>query len=174
MERSLGNLIADSMDRSLGYAEGLLQGVTSETFARFATPGGVTVESNHPAFVYGHLSLYGPQILKDLDYDSPAIPERFVEVFSKDAKCVDDPTGDVYPSMEEVTEFFFEGYKAASVALREVPDGVFAVVNPRGEAAAKKFPTMGSMHTFYGSGHMMIHLGQMSAWRRMQGLGSLG
>lgn len=174
MERSLGNLIADSMDRSLGYAEGLLQGVTPETFARFATPGGVVVESNHPAFVYGHLSLYGPQILKDLEFDSPETPAEFLEVFSKDANCTDDPEGNVYPSMPEVTKFFFEGYKAASSALRQVPDEVFAVVNPRGEAAAQKFPTMGSMHTFYGSGHMMIHLGQMSAWRRMQGLGSLG
>jgi hypothetical protein len=34
------------------------------------------------------------------------------------------------------------------------------------------FPTLGSVQTFYCGGHMMMHLGQMSAWRRMEGLGS--
>jgi hypothetical protein len=28
------------------------------------------------------------------------------------------------------------------------------------------------VQTFYCGGHMMMHLGQMSAWRRMEGLGS--
>jgi hypothetical protein len=33
------------------------------------------------------------------------------------------------------------------------------------------FPTIGSMQAFYVGGHMTFHLGQVSAWRRMQGLG---
>ena len=34
------------------------------------------------------------------------------------------------------------------------------------------FPTLGSMQAFYVGGHIMMHLGQISAWRRMQGLGA--
>jgi hypothetical protein len=34
------------------------------------------------------------------------------------------------------------------------------------------FPTIGSVQAFYCGGHMMMHLGQMSAWRRMEGLGT--
>jgi hypothetical protein len=36
----------------------------------------------------------------------------------------------------------------------------------------ERFPTLGSVHAFYCGGHIMMHLGQMSAWRRMMGLGS--
>ena len=34
-----------------------------------------------------------------------------------------------------------------------------------------KFPTAGAMLGFYVGGHFMIHIGQMSAWRRAVGLG---
>ena len=54
MPRSLGNVIADSLQLSIGYADRLLKGVPAERFARFAVVGGQIVESNHPAFVYGH------------------------------------------------------------------------------------------------------------------------
>ena len=57
MTRSLGNIIADSLAVSLAYGERLLAGVSGERFARFSTPGGVVIASNHPDFVYGHLSL---------------------------------------------------------------------------------------------------------------------
>lgn len=63
MTRSLGNVIADSLQLSLSYAERLLKDISPQQFARFAAPGGKTVESNHPAFTFGHLSLYGPRIL---------------------------------------------------------------------------------------------------------------
>ena len=63
MPRSLGNVIADSLQLSLGYAERLLKNVPADRAGRFAVPGGVVVESNHPAFIYGHLSLYAPKIL---------------------------------------------------------------------------------------------------------------
>jgi hypothetical protein len=34
------------------------------------------------------------------------------------------------------------------------------------------FPTLGSLYNFYVGGHMMMHLGQISTWRRMMGLGA--
>lgn len=171
MSRTTGQTIADSLRLTLGYGERLLKDVTPAMFARFATPGGQAVESNHAAFVYGHLSLYAPRILSDLELDAPAIPESFQTVFSKDAQCTDDPDGSIYPVMEEVTSFFFEGYRAALSALETTSDEVFQQANPLGGAMAEKFPTLGSMHNFYVGGHIMIHMGQMSAWRRMQGLG---
>ena len=171
MSRTTGQTIADSLRLSLGYSERLLKDVTADTFARFACPGGQTVESNHAAFVYGHLSLYAPRILGDLGLEAPAIPDGFANVFSKDAQCADDPDGSIYPTMDAVTGFFFEGYKAALSALEAADDAVFQQDNPLGGAMAEKFPTMGSMHNFYVGGHVMIHMGQMSAWRRMQGLG---
>ena len=171
MSQTTGQTIADSLRLTLGYSERLLKDVTPEMFPRFAAPGGQSIASNHAAFVYGHLSLYAPRILGDLGLEAPAIPETFQSVFSKDAQCTDDPDGSIYPAMEEVTTFFFDGYKAALTALGTADDAVFQQDNPLGGAMAEKFPTMGSMHNFYVGGHIMIHMGQMSAWRRMQGLG---
>lgn len=172
MSRSLGNIIADSLQLSLGYSERLLKDVPAAKFARFATPGGQVIESNHPAFIYGHLSLYGPRILKQLGLAGPAVPDGFEAAFSKDAKCVDDPQGTIYPAMEKVTKAYFEGYQAAAEALRKVEDSVFQQANPLEGRMAELFPTLGSLQAFYCGGHIMMHLGQMSAWRRMAGLGA--
>ncbi len=172
MNRSLGNIIADSLELSVGYAERLLKDVTPEQFARFASPGGQLIESNHPAFVYGHLSLYGPRILGQLGQSGHTAPAGFEAVFSKDAKCVDDPAGSVYPNRETVIQAFFSGYKAAAETLRATPDTAFQVPNPMEGRMATLFPTFGSLHTFYCGGHLMMHLGQISAWRRMAGLGA--
>ena len=172
MSRSLGNVIADSLELCLGYAERLLKDVTPEQFGRFAVVKGHVIESNHPAFVYGHLCLYGPRILTQLGQPGPAVPANFESVFSKDAKCVDDPAGTIYPTMSQVTDLFFDGYKAALPVLRSLPDDAFQPVNPLGGRMTDLFPTLGSLQSFYCGGHIMMHLGQVSAWRRMMDLGA--
>ena len=172
MTRSFGNTIADSLTLSLGYAERLLKDVTPEQFGRFAIADGKPVESNHGAFIYGHLSLYAPRILADLGQSAPSIPDGFEVRFSKDAKCAHDADGTLFPRMDEITTFFFDGYRAALEALKATDDETFHRKNPLGGVMAEKFPTLGSMHNFYVGGHIMIHMGQMSAWRRMLGLGA--
>lgn len=174
MARSHGNSIADSLQLSLGYADRLMAGVEESNFARFAAPGGSPIESNHPAFIFGHLSLYAPKICQQLGRDdlTKNVPSNFEAVFSKDAKCQDDPDGSIYPAMSEVVDFFKGGYANTLTALREVDDAVLQQSNPSEGRIAELFPSIGSMHGFYVGGHMMMHLGQMSAWRRMQGLGS--
>ena len=173
MPRSMGNNIADSLELGLGYAERMLVGVTPQQFARLAAPGGARVESNHAAFVYGHLSLYPPQILAQLGEDPSDIapPESFPEVFSKDATCQDDPDGSIYPEMQEITETFFSGYRCALDLFRTVDDELLQRPNPLGGGMSERFPVLASMHGFYVGGHLMLHLGQVSAWRRMWGLG---
>lgn len=172
MSRSIGNCIADSLDLCVGYAERLLKDVTAENFGRQASPGGTPIDSNHPAFVLGHLALYAPRILRDLGVEATAVPAGFDAVFSKDAKCADDPQATIYPPMESVKAVFFEGYRAASAALRAAADDTFQRPNPNPGRLAELFPSLGSMHAFYCGGHMMMHLGQLSAWRRMAGLGA--
>lgn len=171
MSRSIGNCIADSLNLCLGYAQRLLKDVTPDTFARFAAPGGHMVESNHPAFVLGHLSLYACRVVEQLGQNASAVTpsDKFTAAFAKDAACADDPSGTIYPSMEEITSAFFKNYQAAMEALRSAPDEAFQRPNPA-TAMLERFPTIGSMHGFYCGGHLMMHLGQFSAWRRMQGM----
>ena len=171
MSRSLGNVIADSLDLGLGYSERLLEGVTADKFCRLASTGRSLIQSNHPAFIYGHLSLYGPRILTHLGGDTPDLPDQFESLFSMDAKCVDDPDGKLYPSKDEITNFFFDGYRTAAGVLRATDEQVLQQPNPAGGRMAERFPTVGSVLAFYSGGHFMMHMGQMSVWRRMMGLG---
>ncbi len=172
MSHTLGNAIADSVEHSMRYVGRLVVGVAPEQFARLAAPGGVTIQSNHGAFVLGHLSIYGPRILEHLGGDvTAATPsQRFVEAFSKDAKCLDDPEGKFYPPMDQITETFLATYRAALEPLRRADDALMARTNPSGGRLTELFPTIGSMLAFYAGGHVSMHLGQMSAWRRMLGL----
>ena len=169
---NIGPMIAASARLGLGYAERLLKDVTPQQFARFAAIGDTVIESNHPAFIYGHLSLYAPRVIEQVGGDaSKFLPsEEFNKLFSHEAKCVDDPDGSIYPPMDEVTTALLDGYRAAANALEIADDDVFTVENPN-EAMRAKFPTKGAMHAFYIGGHFMLHIGQMSAWRRAMGLG---
>ena len=171
MSRSFGNTIADSLQTVIKYSEVLLKDVKPETFGRFATADGKPIESNHPAFVYGHLSLYANTIMKDLGKPVDDVPAGFQENFSKDCVCKDDADGSL-PDMKTITEYYFKTWNEVMEALRETDDEVFQGPNPVGGGFAERFPTLGSVHNFYVGGHNMIHLGQMSAWRRMMGLGS--
>ena len=172
MARSLGEILADSLQFSLNYAQQLLKDVPAERFARLAAPGGAAVQSNHPAFVLGHLSTYAPRMIGQLggDASAVAVPERIAAACSKDATCQDDPHGTIYPPMEEVAAAYFNGYRAVQELLRRSPDSAFDKPNPAGGRFAELFPSLGSVHAFLVGGHMMMHLGQFSAWRRMEGL----
>lgn len=65
-----GPMIADSCRLSMGYAERLLKNIPAERFGRLATVGDEVVQSNHPAFIYGHLSLYPSRIVAELGRDA--------------------------------------------------------------------------------------------------------
>ncbi|MFK8111291.1 MAG: DinB family protein [Rubripirellula sp.] len=172
MNRSLGNVIADSLSLGLGYADRLLVGIEPDKFARFAKNGETIIESNHPSFILGHLALYPGRIVDHLGAGKIVIPEGFESVYSKDAKCVDDPDGSIYPPMPEVVEAFQSGYGAAMTALRDAADSDLDQPNPSGGRMTELFPSVGSMFAFYVGGHVMLHIGQMSAWRRAMGMGA--
>jgi hypothetical protein len=85
---------------------------------------------------------------------------------------VDDVDGDLYPPLDQVVAFFLEGHRMTMGALRSTPDATFDQPNPAEGRMKELFPTIGSAQAFYCGGHMMMHLGQMSAWRRMERLGA--
>lgn len=167
----IGPMITDSARLGLAYAERLLKDIPADKFARLATVGGQAIESNHPAFIFGHLSLYPCRIVADLGGDTGQIEpsEEFQQLFAPSAHCVDDPDGTVYPPMEQVTERFFTSHRLAMETLQSADDSQFMGINPN-EQMRGKFATAGAMHAFYVGGHLMLHLGQLSAWRRVWGL----
>ena len=174
MSQTRGEVIADGLKLSIGHAQQLLDGVPADQFARLATPGGTVVDSNHPAFIYGHLALYASRVVQMSGRKATLAPDNFDGLFSNKATCVDDADGSVYPSMDVITEVFFTGYQSALDAVTAASDEALAHPNPAGGKLTERFPTIGSMCNFLSCGHIMMHMGQMSAWRRMQGMGAAG
>jgi hypothetical protein len=154
------------------YAERLLAGITQESYARFARPGGVEVQSNHPAFILGHLSLYPTRVMQYLKQPvgPTAFPPSYEPLFKFGAECQDDPAGNIYPRFEDMRQFFLDAYRAAIAAVESAPDEAFDAPNPAEGRLREMFPTVGSAINFYLVGHVQVHLGQFSAWRRAMGL----
>lgn len=171
--RHIGPMIADSAELSLGYAERLLSGIPAESFARLACVVGEPINSNHPAFILGHLSLYPSRILSDLGLDAASVTptQEELDLFDHNAQCVDDANGNIYPPMDQLVQRFLARHRQAIEAVRQADDARFLAPN-RNESMRSRFATVGSMHGFYLGSHIMMHLGQLSAWRRMAGLGA--
>ncbi len=156
----------------LGLSELLVKDVKPEIFARKPTVNGTLIHANHAAFNFGHLALYPSRWLTTLGLDGShlAAPVGFDELFAAGKECKDDVTGSIYPKMEVVMSAFSSAHKGAIDLIKSVDDAVFAKPNPR-EAMRERLPTIGAAMIFYTSAHMMMHLGQVSTWRRCYGLG---
>jgi len=171
------SIIADAAERSQALAPKLLAGVTPQTFARkpqLQKDGkAYVVDTNHPAFVYGHLAIYPMRLLAMMGLDPKplVVSETYVELFKAGAPCLDDAEGRIYPAMEEIVGHYTRGYAGAIKALREIDDARLLEPNPD-EQRRQFFPTIGHAAVFLLNNHVMMHLGQVSAWRRCWGLPS--
>jgi len=153
---------------ALGFFEQALASIPAETFAR--KPEGVN--TNHPAWIVGHLSIYTDTLLEmigrsDLANPSAAKPDLFAD----GTECKDDADGAIYPPKDELVSLFFERINTALDALAETDDATLA--KPNTAFAAEAIPTVGGLATFLMGHHVMMHFGQVSAWRRMMGLGPI-
>ena len=170
-------IIADAAERTQGLAAKLLVGVTAQTFARkphlHKDGKPFVVDTNHPAFVYGHLSIYPARVLTMMKLDAAAhtMSDAYIELFKAGAPCLDDAEGRIYPKMDEIVANYTKGYAAVIAATRGVNDALLLEANPD-EQRRQFFPTIGHAVVFMLNNHVMMHLGQVSAWRRCFGLAS--
>jgi len=158
---------------SMWMAEQQLKDVTAAQFSRKPSLGGKIIDTNSPAFVYGHLALYPAGLAQMLGLASPKLakPPGFEELFAAGKPCVDDPGPTIYPAMPVITEAFFTQYKTLLDLLPGVSDDHLNSPNPREGRMKEMFPTVGGMVMFMLCSHVMMHMGQISAWRRCFGLG---
>lgn len=182
--------------RSVEYGKRLLSGIEPAAFARLPRVGMLAanadaasraaalacpaVQTNHPAFVYGHLSLYPAIVLRTCSIAGsvlPALPAwqssnggDYASLFGRGAPCVDDPAGTIYPPMHTIVRAYAEGFDAVFAALETLPPE--ALSRPNADSArSATFTTVGFALFFLLSNHTATHLGQVSAWRRIAGLG---
>jgi len=170
---TISNSITTCAERTLGLAEALLKDIPADRFARFADGANGPIEANHPAFVYGHLSLYWSDMIGMLGKDGSdvAVPEGWREVLAAGVTCVDDPDGTVFAGMDTIVDHFTRGAKRAIEVVGSLSDDELTIVTPN-ENFRAAFPTMDVVSNFLMNNHVMFHLGQVSTWRRAEGLGS--
>lgn len=154
-----------------GFSERLLVGVTAEQFARKPSVNGKAIETNHPAWVFGHLATYPTKVaaMVGLDGTKLAPPAGFEELFKDGTPCKDDPSGSIYPAMGAITAAFFTAHDGLFELLAGIDDSKLIQPTPD-EKARARFPLIGGRVNFMCNNHIMMHMGQISAWRRCMGL----
>lgn len=160
--------------RMRGYSEALLKDIGPSSFARLPRADGRVIQTNHPAFIFGHLSLYPAKMLQalGLDLGPAAVPESWEPVFKAGADCRDDPEGTIYPPMAQITSTYFAATDHLLSAVERLDDAI--LLTPVEDERARQFmPITGARINFILNSHVMVHMGQLSAWRRMMGLGGV-
>jgi len=168
---SVSAYIKPGAELGLMYAEALLKTIPADVFAHMPSKG-PGKDVNSAAFNIGHLSLYpDSRILSVIGRDDLVKPLPYsADLFKAGALCVDEPGK--YPAMDVIVSTFFDRYRVTLDALTSVPDETFAKTNPLEGRMRELFPTIGALVTFMLVGHVQSHLGQVSVWRRLVGLGS--
>ena len=123
---------------------------------------------NHPAWVLSHLNVYHPVIeavIKGELFDDPK-----GHPFGMQSKPKTDRS--VYASKDELVSAFVHGHEKVANALSAASETVFdqPVVLERWQ---QFMPTAGVALPYLMLVHENTHFGQLSAWRRVQGLPSV-
>ncbi len=157
-------ILGDGLKVTTGYGEMLVRDIPAEKFGHMPYPN-----MNHPAFCLGHLTLYPNRALSMLDRSDCVIDlPGYEELFEGGVPCVEQDGR--YPEKDELIERYLERHRMVEKALSEVDEDVFVRENPIEGRLKEMFPTVGSAVNFLLNNHQMMHLGQVSAWRRVMGL----
>ncbi|MBX3391520.1 MAG: DinB family protein [Phycisphaeraceae bacterium] len=194
---ALADSIVESAKIGRRYADRLLKDVRPEQFARRPIVGGREVETNHAAFVYGHLAVTNAWMATLMRVDEAglsvvsggsgvsgvsgvsggggggavvSVPAGYEALFKDGVECRDDPEGSIYPPMKEITDVFFTTFDRLIGMVASAPDESLAVPTPDSKARAF-VSTVGTAGVFMLNSHIMMHMGQVSVWRRCMGLG---
>jgi len=149
---------------NLQYTQMLLADVPQEKMCE--QPGGLT---NHPAWIVGHLATTCNFMGQLLGFD-PVCPPEWDKLFGRDSQPTSNPSQ--YPSKDELLKKLQEGHACATEAFGKMAPQDLEKTNPI-ESMVAMFPTLGDLVVFLLTSHEATHLGQLSAWRRAQGLPSV-
>ena len=151
---------------AIGYCRKLVQDIPEESLAVQPAPG-----MNHPAWVLGHLAVVGDTALRLLGQPTHS-PREWRPVFGMGSTPGTDRS--VYPSRDELLRMVETNYQAVIAAAQVDPASIVDVPHTAPFFKAE-LPLVGDLLAHIMTTHFAMHLGQISAWRRTQGLqGVLG
>ena len=124
--------------------------------------------ANHPAWILSHLNVYLPVlegIISGNEFEDPR-DHRFGML----SKPESDP--DLYESKDQLITTFLDGHQRVRELLQEHGDAALQneIKLPRWQDV---MPTAAYAIPYLMFNHENMHLGQLSAWRRIQGLPSV-
>ncbi|MBS0264530.1 MAG: DinB family protein [Planctomycetes bacterium] len=150
----------------IGYCRMLVGDLPDERLAEQPLPG-----VNHPAWILGHLAFSGDLAVARLG-GQKTLPAEWTTLFGMGTKI--SSTRGEYPSkaalVEAVEERFAKARELAQHATAEQLAAPTVSTNPMLRAG---LPTAREGVAFLLTCHLAVHLGQLSAWRRMVGLAPL-
>lgn len=171
---AMGKAIASNARMVVRLGGLLAQGVEPKIFGARPVLDGREVQTNHPAFVYGHLAMYPSRAMEMMGLDAATMrpPAGWAELFAAGVECRNDPHATIYPGKDLLVKTLLDWTEQVAMALDGIDDGVLGGPITTGGRAAELFPNIGGAVNFYAAGHALMHLGQVSTWRRCMGLGS--
>lgn len=147
---------------NLAYAKRLVADIPDDRMAIQPAPG-----MNHAAWVLGHLACTA-DMLGAMIGTAPACPPEWTALFDWNSAPSADATR--YPSKPTLLAALETAHDAIASALPEVPQARWTEPTPL-EGIRAFLPTLGDCFVFVMAAHENMHLGQLSAWRRVQGMG---
>jgi len=144
------------------YADKLTADLTPEQV--FQTPPGFVV-MNHPAWVLCHLTVYAPMLGVMLEGGTPDDPLE--HRYGRKSTPVLDPSQ--YPAWDEIRAAYLEEHDALVPMLTDASAKVLEAP-PTIERFRTRWPRLADAVVHLMNHHESIHLGQLSAWRRVCGL----
>ncbi len=147
---------------NLGYAKRLVADIPDDTMALQPAP-----EMNHAAWVLGHLACTA-DMLGAMIGVKPVCPPEWTALFDGNSSPCSDASR--YPSKATLLNPLENAHTGIAAALPGVPESRWSEATPL-EAVRGFLPTLGDCFVFVMAAHENMHLGQLSAWRRVQGLG---
>lgn len=147
----------------LGYARSLAGGIDDARMADQPAPG-----VNHPAWILGHLAIGTDYALQLLGRPT-ACPGAWHDRFGPGSSP--SPDRSLYPSRDDLLEALARGHSAVEGASASADPGRMADRHALDLKFLKDaLPTVGDVVSHLMTTHPAVHLGQLSAWRRLAGL----
>ena len=154
-------------NKNMQYGPKLVEDLTEDQMLAQPAPEGKS-PANHPAWIFSHLNAYHPVIeslINGVEFEDPK-----QHPFGMLSKPEADPA--IYETKQELVDRFVAGHQAVERLLSRQSDSLFAMP-VKLSRWAEVMPTVGNALPYLMLNHENLHLGQLSAWRRIQGLPSV-
>ena len=147
---------------NLGYAKRLVADISDDQMA--FQPA---AHMNHAAWVLGHLACTA-DMLAAMIGAKPVCPPVWTSLFDWNSEPSSDASR--YPTKAVLLKALEDAHAGVAIVLPSVPEARWSGQTPIEEVRGF-LPTLGDSFVFVMAAHENMHLGQLSAWRRVQGMG---